>query len=378
MKMQKLSELTSLLSGFAFNASLFNDEKMGLPLIRVRDVNSGFAGFYYSGSYDQQFVVTKGDILISLDGDFKAIEWKGDEALLNQRVCKIIPNEDLLNREYLLHFLPEILKDIHRKTRYTTVKHLSTKTINSIEIPVPSLPDQRHIAQLLSQAEQLIAQRQESLRLLDAYLKSTFLEMFGGVKDNKYSSVSLESVAIKITDGTHLSPKFLVEGVPFLLVSNIVENEIHFQTKKYISEEEYLLLNKRTPIEPGDILITSVGSYGNAALVRGFTKFAFQRHIAYIKPDHQKINNIYLFGALRSEFVQIQIEKAVRGVAQKTLNLTELRKLQVPIPPLALQTQFAQIVTQTELLKTQYQQSLAELEQLYGSLSQRAFRGELV
>jgi len=374
---QKLKTLVDIISGYPFESSLFNTEGHGLPLIRVRDVNSGYAGVYYSGDYDENFLIQNGDLLIGLDGDFKCVEWRFGKALLNQRVCKIIPKHDKISKLYLLHFLPAALSLIHRNTNFTTVKHLSTKTILEIQIPAITLSGQLQISNILNRAEILITQRKESIRLLDEFLKSTFLEMFGTKSYPKYETDTLENYSIKITDGTHLGPKFIDFGVPFLLVSNIKNNEIDYNTKKYISEKEYQELNKRTPIEKGDILITSVGSYGNPALVKTITKFAFQRHIAYIKPDMNKINNVYLFGALKSDFVKIQIDNAVRGVAQKTLNLSELKKISIPIPPIELQIQFANIEEKTETLKVQYQNSLQELENLYHSLSQQAFKGEL-
>ncbi|WP_452232058.1 restriction endonuclease subunit S [Lacinutrix sp. MEBiC02595] len=255
---------------------------------------------------------------------------------------------------------------------------ITRTNLTRISLNIPDkLEDQKRIAQVLSNCESLIQKRKESIGLLDELLKSTFLEMFGGLNNMKYNSSSLEEFTIKITDGTHQSPTFLESGIPFLLVSNIVDNTINFNTKKFISDKEYEQLNKRTPIEFGDILFTSVGSYGKAALVKNRTKFAFQRHIAYIKPNKEKINYIYLFGAMQSDFVQVQVEKSVKGVAQKTLNLKDLKKIRIPIPPLDNQNKFANIVGKVESIKQNYKTHLQELENLYGSLIQKAFKGEL-
>ncbi len=121
--------------------------------------------------------------------------------------------------------------------------------------------------------------------------------MFGDpVKNEKGWEIrKMEEISLKITDGTHQSPKFLKEGIPFLLVSNIVNNKINYKTNKFISEEDFETLNKRTPIEIGNILLTSVGSYGNPAIIESQMKFAFQRHIAFIKPNHSMINYHFLF-----------------------------------------------------------------------------------
>ena len=278
---------------------------------------------------------------------------------------------------YVLFYNHQIKKTLRFQNKTTGIINLKLDKYLESKIPLPPLEDQIGIASLLSKAEALIAKRKESLSLLDEYLKSVFLDMFGDEKNQIFELTKLENVAVKITDGTHQSPKFLDEGVPFLLVSNIVKNQISFETKKFISESEYVNLNKRTPIEKGDLLFTSVGSYGNAALVKDNTKFAFQRHIAYIKPNKDVIDPIFLYGALMSDIVKMQVDRAVRGVAQKTLNLSELKMIQIPFPPLPLQKQFAEIVEKVEAMKETYSESLRELENLYGSLSQRAFKGEL-
>src|SRR5439155_772742 len=103
-----------------------------------------------------------------------------------------------------------------------------------------------------------------------------------------------ESVCVRITDGTHQSPQWSPEGNPFLFVSNIVSGEIDFETQKFISDETHHELTRRSPIEVGDVLYTTVGSYGVPAVVRTKRKFAFQRHIAHLKPDHRLIEPEFL------------------------------------------------------------------------------------
>jgi len=318
------------------------------------------------------------DILIAWDGANAGTIGFGKTGYIGSTIAVLKKNRP---KEYSTVFIGKFLQSqfehLRSKSTGATIPHIDRKSLDDLKVPKIPLTDQIRIAEILSQAEALIAQRKESIKLLDELLKSTFLEMFGDILSPKFKTERIENLSLKITDGTHQSPKFVPEGVPFLLVSNIIDNEIKYSTKKFISETEYLELNKRTPIEVGDILITSVGSYGNAALVKTITKFAFQRHIAYIKPDKKKINNVFLFGALKSNFVKVQIDKAVRGVAQLTLNLSELKKIQIPLPPPDLQIKFATIVEKVEFLKSQYQQSLTELENMYGILSQKAFKGEL-
>ena len=182
-----------------------------------------------------------------------------------------------------------------------------------------------------------------------ADIKSRFIELYGAIPDSKHTTVT--DVCSIITDGTHQPPKFTSSGIPFLFVSNIVTNKITYKTEKHISEETYAELIKRTPIEIGDILLSTVGSYGHPAVVETDERFCFQRHIAYLKPKKDVVNSRYLYGVLLSADVQKQIEEKVKGIAQKTLNLSEIKKLHFPLPSLELQNEFASFVEHTDKLK---------------------------
>ena len=154
-----------------------------------------------------------------------------------------------------------------------------------------------------------------------------------------------------ITDGTHQPPKFVDEGIPFLLVSNITGNVITYETPKFITKETYDVLIKRTPIEIGDILLSTVGSYGHPAIVNENRPFCFQRHIAYLKPDHEMVDSTYLHTAILSAGVQEQIDVLVLGVAQKTLNLSAIKSISIPVPCMDRQQEFNHFVEQSDKSK---------------------------
>lgn len=221
----------------------------------------------------------------------------------------------------------------------------------------------------MDKVSDLIAKRRQQLEKLDLLVKARFTEMFGEEKERK----TISDICSIITDGTHQPPKFVSEGIPFLFVSNLVSNEITFETDKFITQETYNDLIKRTPIEEGDILLSTVGSYGHPAIVKNNKKFLFQRHIAYLKPKHDVICSEYLHSALLSQEAQRQIQEKVKGVAQKTLNLSEIRKISIPIPIMEKQIQFCIFVKQIEKTKTEIKNSLAKLEILKKALMQEYF-----
>jgi type I restriction enzyme S subunit len=232
---------------------------------------------------------------------------------------------------------------------------------------------------VLDLAEALRSKRRAALSQLDTLTQSIFLELFGDpvANDKGLPVVELERLCHRVTDGTHQSPAWTSEGVPFLFISNIVDGAIDFETDKFISEETYRELTRRCPIEVGDVLFTTVGSYGNVAIVRSEQRFAFQRHIAHIKPDLSRVEPGFLATMLTSPGVRRQVDTAARGVAQKTVNLASLKELKVFDISLIGQQQFAHRLAAVEKLKSAQRASLAELDALFASLQHRAFRGEL-
>jgi len=383
-KQYRLGDVCKLRNGYAFKSENFSNE--GIPIIRISDIYDDEASPDDSlkineSNVFEKFVVRKGDILIAMSGATtgKFGRYNSDrKAYQNQRVgCFVITDEENLNQDYLYLLLKGLKKKIEKDAYGGGQPNISSAIIENYKIQLPSLEDQSKISSVLNKAEIIIKKREITLNLAEELLKSVFYKLFGTVSSPKFLLKPLNTYALKITDGTHQSPKFVDSGIPFLFVSNIKNNEIIYDTNTYISEEEYNELIKRTPIEIGDILYTSVGSYGNPAIVKTSKKFCFQRHIAYIKPDQNKINYIFLFGALKSQFVKYQVDRLVRGAAQKTLNLGDLKSILIPDVPEVLQVKFANIVNIIEDLKILYNTSKHELAALYDSLSQRAFRGKL-
>ena len=255
------------------------------------------------------------------------------------------------------------------QARGATIKGIKIDTLAKLEIPEIPLNEQRHIAAVLDKISGLIAERREQLDKLDELVKARFVEMFG----DEQKRMLISGVCKIITDGTHQPPPFVSEGIPFLFVSNIVTNTITYNTEKYITQDTYDELIKRTPIEIGDILLSTVGSYGHPAIVKDNRQFLFQRHIAYLKPKTEVVYSEYLYSALLSDDVQRQIEEKVKGVAQKTLNLSEIRTIIIPTPSRDKQKTFCHILDRIGESKLTIQQSLDKLEVLKKTLMQQYF-----
>ena len=258
-------------------------------------------------------------------------------------VLKPLPDIDV---DYLCYAL--MFYDTTGLINGATRQKLTQSAMRQMQIPIRSLDEQKAIVQKISTATGLITLRKTQLQKLDQLASSRFIEMFG---DSTYQERNISEVCKIVTDGTHQSPKFTDSGIPFLFVSNIVDNAITYETSKFISVQTYNELTKRTPIEIGDILLTIVGSYGNPAVVKSDKPFCFQRHLAYMKLKTDIIHPEYLHAAFLSANVKEQIERKVKGIAQKTLNLSELKSIYLPLPPLELQNEFAAFVEQLDKSK---------------------------
>lgn len=143
--MMKLNYIIRVQNGCPFDSNKFSIDT-GFPLIRIRDITSGRAETFYNGKYDLDYVVTRGDLLVGMDGDFTVRLWNSCDALLNQRCCRIFNDENIIDKHYLYYYLPLSLKIINDLTPATTVKHLSDKDIRDILIPLPDISIQKSIA----------------------------------------------------------------------------------------------------------------------------------------------------------------------------------------------------------------------------------------
>ena len=170
-----LSEVASILNGAPFDSSLFSTSH-GFPLIRIRDVVSGSTSTFYTGPIDETYIVNAGEILVGMDGDFNTGFWGPVPALLNQRVCKITPNEIFYSKKLLSYVLPGYLAAINAATPSITVKHLSSKTIAEIELPLPPHPEQTRIVdkleELLSDLDAGVAELKAAQAKLVRYRQS--------------------------------------------------------------------------------------------------------------------------------------------------------------------------------------------------------------
>ena len=309
---------------------------------------------YSSRPSRANLVACSGDILFAKMAETEKTLLLDDETeknIYSTGFCAIRAKENIIESKALYYLLGSSLFLNQKNTNSSgaTQRAITNTGLSKIRIKLPTMEKQREFCGIMDKVVDSIELRKKQLGYFDKFTKSLFIEMFGDISDQ--DKVEVSRICKLITDGTHQPPKFEERGIPFLFVSNIVTNNITYDTEKFISEETYKELIKRTPIEIGDLLLSTVGSYGHAAIVKFTKRFCFQRHIAYLKPKSKIVDSEYFRSAILSDNVQRQIHLGVKGIAQKTLNLSEIRKLRIPLPPMVQQQQFAKVVIEIDKSK---------------------------
>ncbi|MBQ6089883.1 MAG: restriction endonuclease subunit S [Lachnospiraceae bacterium] len=356
MEKIRIGDACDLLNGYSFKSDQYVDS--GIRVIRIANVQKGYIEdnspvFYPSDSKGlDKYMLEEEDLLISLTGNVGRVALLQKDMLpaaLNQRVACLRLKTDRVTKGFLFHILNSDFfeQQCIRASNGVAQKNMSTEWLKDYEIPLYSISDQLKITGILDKTRKIIEERNKELASLDSLIKARFVEMFGDEKNQMVMS----DVCSIITDGTHQPPRFKDEGIPFIFVSNITGDKVTYDAEKFIDQDTYDELIKRTPIEIGDVLLSTVGSYGHPAVVKLDKKFLFQRHIAYLKPRREIVDSDYLHGAILSPDAQEQIERGVKGIAQKTLNLSEIKKMVIPVPTMEKQKQFSSFVAQVDKSK---------------------------
>lgn len=378
-----LGDICTLDFGAAFKSSQFNPEGHGLPVVRIRDVNRGFSETYYEGDFESRYLVSNGDFLVGMDGNFSIAEWNGGRALLNQRVCRVgRETAKHVHPRYLFHFLPRALEKIHLKKSFVTVKHLSAKDLRELEIPLPPLAEQQRITKILDEILQTSKQISNKIRLLDEEEKSAYLSLFG----SEPATTPTQDLAADHKGAMRTGPfgsqlkheEFVNEGIAVLGLDNVVLNKFRWAEPRHITAEKYEKL-KRYTVYPGDVLISIMGTTGRCVIIPDDIPTTINtKHICAITLDRTRM----LPEFLRASFlwhpeIRQTLRQQTKGAIMAGLNMGIIKKLPLPVPDLPKQQKWVHATKALDTVREDLvkQQSLAD--ELHSSLATRAFAGQL-
>ncbi|BDU86413.1 restriction endonuclease subunit S [Clostridium perfringens] len=396
-RIQKIKEVCTISGGYAFKSNDFT--RQGIPIIRIGDISGNkvniSSGTVFFEEYNEKlnkFIIEKGDILVALSGATTGKFGIYDEeiqALLNQRVAKISPKENI-NNKYLYHYMNKLQNIIYNKALGCAQPNISPNEIGEIEIYVPSRLEQDKISDVLDIAKDLIDKRKKQIEELDLLVKSKFIEMFGDPINNpmKWEVKKMKDISVNIMSGN--TPKggeqvYVESGIMFLRSQNVWKNKLLLDDVAYIDQATHNKM-KKSSLKNKDILMTKTGrintensSLGRAAMFLGEDDSAnINGHVYLIRLQEQIINEFVLYILTSKEYRGYIRSVCVGGIDKRQLNKEHIEDFPIIFPPIEKQKKFVSYVNQVDKLKFEMEKSLKELKNNFNSLIQKAFNGELV
>ena len=309
------------------------------------------------------------------------------QGICSTDIIPLLPGEEI-DRQYLLHFLRQekVVEYAASRSSGANLPRLSPKELAKLKVALPPLAEQKRIAAILDEAYALRVKRHEALDHLDTLLQSTFIDMFGDPVKAEWPIESVEGIALKQKGSIRTGPfgsqllhsEFVDEGVRVLGIDNVVANEFRAGEPRFITPEKYQKLQRYT-VNPGDVLITIMGTCGRCAVVPPNVGAAINtKHLCCITLDYEKCIPIFLHAYfLLHPMARTYLDRSAKGAIMSGLNMSIIKQLPVLLPPLDLQRRFAAIVESIENQKARMRAHLGELDALFASLQHRAFNGEL-
>lgn len=290
--------------------------------------------------------------------------------------------KNTLHPKYLFYFCEQF--DFETLNTTVTIPSLTKANLLKIKIPLPPLPVQQQIADVLDRVSALIEKRKAQIDKLDLLMKSQFIEMFGDPVTNpkEWEVVAIGDIETKIRSG--LSRKLSNDdiGVPVIRSTNMINGYMDTSDIKYwyINDPQGADVPSYF-LKSGDILVNFINSnehIGKVCIYFDIGRECIYTTNIFVMNLNDKCNSIWFNQYAKTDAYKYQLRNIIQpAVNQSSFTTANYRKLKIPLPPISIQNEFADFVRQVETQISLLQQSLAKLEQNYKSLMQKCFRGEI-
>ena len=353
----KFGEICTLINGRGFKP--YEWSKKGLPIIRIQNLNGSDDFNYYEGAYDPKIFIENGQLLFAWSGSrgtsFGPHIWKGQNALLNYHTWKLNINHSKVDDKYFYHILKSLTKIIEDSAHgASALVHTQKGEMEQFDIPMPpSRIEQEKIATALSDTDALISELEKLIEKKQAIKIATMQQLLTGktrlpefalredgtpkaYKDSELGQIpedwdvkKLSEITTYINDGTHFTPNYVKNGIPFYSVENVSSND--FENVKYITNEEHQSLLKRCHPERGDILLTRIGTLAKTRLIDWDIDASIYVSLALIKLN-KNILSSFVYAFTKTDIFMREVEKRslVNATPQK-INMDEIKNVPIII-----------------------------------------------
>ena len=337
---KKLWEVARVQNGYAFDSKQFNERGNGTPLIRIRDIKRNQTQTYTTEKCSEEFHIENGDLLIGMDGDFNVCSWEGGHAYLNQRVCHVVPSDKILSR-FLYYLLPFPLKIINDKTTFATVKHLSSKQVGNIVMPVPEIDEQKRIVERLDAAfahiDDLKANAEKQLteaRALFQKCLTKAMEPKEGWEEKKLKDIAQVRIG---PFGSLLHKKdYISGGIPLV-------NPIHMIGGKIVANNDFTISDGKAKelsnylLKVNDIVFARRGEVGRCALVSKDEEGYLCGTGSLFVRFNNHVNFAFMLMLFQSERCREYLEENASGDTMLNINASIVENMPLIFPSLSEQ-----------------------------------------
>jgi type I restriction enzyme S subunit len=376
-----LGDVCDVFAGNAWPSKEFNAIGDGLPVIRIQNVGTdgNEDTVYWNRAYDERFLIHKGDLLLSLSGSFRVAVWGGSDALLNQRVVKLTPGARL-NRQWLHRVLEHRIDHIERMGKHALVNNVSLADLRAFRIPLPPLPEQKRIADILDKADAIRRKRREASKLLADYPLVLFFDMFGHPDVNPRRSPLLPFS--KVCDsrlGKMLDAKQQIgqHNRPYMRNLNVQWGQLDLSRVFEMDFDQDDRQELR--LEYGDVLICEGGAgVGQTAIWRAeLPECYFQKSLHRARPYPDLATPEYIAYLMWTLMRGSSLLRSISSATIPHLTGEKLREVRIPVPPLPLQKHFSRQCALFNSTTEKTSKGMRTSDELFNSIVHKAFRGEL-
>ena len=374
-----LKDVCCINMGQSPDSKSYNESKEGIPF------------FQGNADFGERYPVTrvwcnaptkiaeKDDILISVRAPIGALNYAKETCCIGRGLAAITPNQTKVSTEFIFWLLKGKNNELNRLGTGSTFKAISKKVLEETKVPDISLEKQIVCSNTLEKLYSIITHRRTQLEKLDLLVKARFVEMFGDIYTNKYDLpiCQLSDYITFLTSGSRGWAKYCTENGAewFITIKNVKACKITTHNIQRLNAPDNMEA-KRTKVQEDDLLISITADLGRTGVV---TKEIAEhgayinQHLTCIRLNKSKINPIYASYFMESDSGRTQFETKNQTGVKAGLNFDSIKSLKTLVPPLALQTQFADFVKQVDKSKATVQKALDEAQLLFDSLMQEYF-----
>ncbi len=378
-EIKKLGEVCKVIAGQSPEGKFYNSGGNGMPFYQgKKEYGEKYIGEPTTWTTKITKEAEAGDILMSVRAPVGPVNFATQKICIGRGLAAIRAGK-FIDKEFLFNFFLKHENEIVGNAG-AVFNSINKTQIENLKIPLPPLPEQQRIVSILDEAFAAIAKAKANAEQNLKNAKELFESYLQGVFENGNWETKKLNEITEVKDGTHDSPKYIKEGIPFVTQKNIKLTGLSLEDTRFITETDHEKFYKRSNVTFGDILISMIGANrGMAAIVDDKRIFSI-KNVGLIK-SNENINMNYLLYYLKSPLAMKYVLYMSNGGAQEFVGLTALRSFPIPYPSLKEQNEIVKnldaVILETNKLEAIYQQKVNDLEELKKSILQKAFAGEL-